>query len=194
MRDSCEPRFVLQAALAAQAERGGNSVPGCAPFGLQRTVCTPRSIQARIGHRVQGPVVVRHGLQGEGSLSFTLGTANHLRLLQPRKPNPAFERTAHGKPWSTAQGERWVNSKSGPHAPAVSLSRRSRFARIARRQVRAGLLALPLAAIRLYAALYARSHSPLALGTGFCLPPSSRQTWFVGQGRRGKFLLPQFTT
>ena len=110
-------------------------------------------------------------------------------------PNPSIE----GMPkrlrlLCTPHVKRWANARSGPHAQAVSLSRRSRFARLARRHVRSGLLALPLAAIHLYAALYARTHSPLALGTGFCLPPSSRQTWFVGQRRRGKFLLPQFTT
>ena len=117
------------------------------------------------------------------------------RGIFTKPPNPSIE----GMPkrlrlLCTPHVTRWANARSGPHAQAVSLSRRSRFARLVRRQVRAGLLALPLAAPGLYAALYARTHSPLGFCTAFCLPPSSRPTLSVGQGRRGKFLLPHFTT
>jgi hypothetical protein len=89
--------------MSSHAERGGESVPGCAPFGLQRTGAVPRSIQARTARHMQQPVVVRQGLQGEGGLFVTLGAASRFYLASPRKPNPAFERTCL---WHAAQGLR----------------------------------------------------------------------------------------
>ena len=101
-----QPFARLRAKLAVHLERGGYFALGCAPFGLQRAVRAPRSIQAALGCRVRGPVVVLQGLQGKLGLFATLGAASHFFLTPPHAPNPAFERTAHGKPWSTAQGER----------------------------------------------------------------------------------------
>ena len=93
-------------ALSSQAERGGESIAGCAPFGLQRAVAAPRSNAAGLSRRVRSSGVARKVLQGEIGLFVTLGAASRFCSASPRKPNPAFERTAHGKPWSTAQGER----------------------------------------------------------------------------------------
>ena len=182
------------AAVGSHASRGGKSALGCSRCRSQRTICTPRSMPTRIRLWRSAPAFAFHRLPGKPDLSGKVGAASSFFLSSPRKPNPALKRTSHGKPWSVRLAQRWANARSGPHAQAVSLSRRSRFARLARRHVRSGLLARPLAAHHLYAALYARTHSPLALGTGFCLPPSHRPAWSVGQGQRGKFLLPLFTT
>ena len=94
------------ALLSSHAERGGNSVPGCAPFGLQRAVAAPRSNAAVLSRRVRSSGVARKVLQGEIGLFVTLGAASRFCSTSPREPNPAFERTTHGKPWSTAQVER----------------------------------------------------------------------------------------
>ena len=84
----------LRIALSSHAERGGESVLGCAPFGLQRAVAAPRSNSVGVGRHTLGALVVREPLQGEAGLFVTLGAASRLCLLAPRKPNPAFERTA----------------------------------------------------------------------------------------------------
>ena len=106
----------LSASLSSHAERGGESVLGCAPFGLQRAVAAPRSNAAVFGHRTSVAVVDREALQGEGGLFVTLGAASPFFLSPSRKPNPAFERIASGVPASTAQGQRWANTELGPHA------------------------------------------------------------------------------
>jgi hypothetical protein len=97
MNESCEPRLALQAALPVQAERGGKPVPGCAPFGLQRTVCAPRSIHAGVGRRDDMRAFAAHRLQGTGGLFFMLGAASGWSFLSPLAPNPAFKRTCRGR-------------------------------------------------------------------------------------------------
>ena len=90
----------------AHAERGGKAVPGCAPFGLQRTLAAPRSNAAGQRRHVLAGIGAREGFQDEARLFVKLGAASRSGSPPPRKPNPAFERTAHGKPWSAAQGQR----------------------------------------------------------------------------------------
>jgi hypothetical protein len=80
--------------MSSHAERGGQSVLGCSPFGSQRTGAAPRSNAASIGHRASAAAVAREALQGEAGLFFTLSAASRFCFLSPCKPNPAFERTA----------------------------------------------------------------------------------------------------
>ena len=101
----------LSASLSSHAERGGESVLGCAPFGLQRAVAAPRSNAASVGRRASAAGFAREAFQGKVGLLVKLGAASPFFLSPSRKPNPAFERTAHGKPWSTAQGERWASKQ-----------------------------------------------------------------------------------
>ena len=90
-------------AVGSPAERGGKSVPGCSPFGSQRSVAAPRSIAAFLVRGGQRLSVVRHEFQGQHCLSPTFGAASSVCLSQPRAPNPAFERTGQ-RP--AAQGQR----------------------------------------------------------------------------------------
>ena len=81
------------AAVGSPAERGGRSVPGCSPFGSQRSVAAPRSITAFLVRGAQRLSVARQEFQGQRFLFSTFGAASGFCLSQTRAPNPAIERT-----------------------------------------------------------------------------------------------------
>ena len=93
----------LPVSAGSPAERGGKSVPGCSPFGSQRSVAAPRSFAAFGVRGVQGLSVVRQEFQGQRFLFSRSGAASSFCLSQTRAPNPAFERTGQ-RP--AAQGQR----------------------------------------------------------------------------------------
>ena len=93
----------ISTTLSSHAERGGESVAGCAPFGLQRTIAAPRSSAARLSSPARAARVACEVLQAEVALFPTLGAASRFGSTSPRKPNPAFERTGQ-RP--AAQGQR----------------------------------------------------------------------------------------
>ena len=52
-------------AVSSPAERGGKSVPGCSPFGSQRSVAAPRSNTSFLVRGAQRLSVVRQEFQGQ---------------------------------------------------------------------------------------------------------------------------------
>jgi len=93
----------LPALRCSHAERGGYSVLGCAPFGLQRAIEAPRSDSAGLGRGSHKAFAVRQALHGEQRLSARFSAAKTFFLTPSRKPNPAYERTCLRQ---AAQGQR----------------------------------------------------------------------------------------
>ena len=85
-------RFAVVA--SSHVSRGGKSVPGCSRCRSQQSICAPRSMPARIRLWGSAPAFVFHHRPGKLGLSGTAGAASSFCLASPRKPNPAFERTA----------------------------------------------------------------------------------------------------
>ena len=72
------------AAVGSPAERGGESLLGCSPFGSQRPVAAPHSIAAFLVRGGQQLSVVRQEFQGQHCLFPTFGAASSFCLSQPR--------------------------------------------------------------------------------------------------------------
>jgi len=88
-----EPSRIV-VAFSSHASRGGHSVPGCSRVRSQRSICTPRSMPARVRFWGSALASVSHHFSGSLGLSGNSGAASAFCLASPRKPNPAFERTA----------------------------------------------------------------------------------------------------
>jgi hypothetical protein len=96
--------LAMTLALARCLRRSATLGAGCPSFGGQRTVGC-RSTTTLSGQALRRAVLRRRWPSRENAHALGFGSLVS-RVVATVLPNPAYERTANGKPLSAAQGQR----------------------------------------------------------------------------------------